>query len=111
MGNYQVVFRLRADGLIDHEALRRLIDEVYFPALHDGPTRAGMVTETLLLGGESEEAEGDYWLHVRWEGIEPRLQWVLPNDTSEAAMQLAALGVKPEHVGSHRILVVRQSSL
>ncbi len=110
MADYLVVFRLRTDGLADHDALRRLIEDVYFPAMHDGPTRAGMVMETLLLGGEAENEGGDYWLHVRWDGIEPRLNWVLPNETSEAGAQLAALGVTPEHIGSHRILAARQSA-
>jgi hypothetical protein len=109
MGNYQVVFRFRLGNGVDRETFAQFVEEKYLPAMLDGPTRAGMVTEAVLLNGAVGEENGEYWLHARFDGLEPQLHWVLPRENSEAAERLAQMGVQAEHVGTHRILASRQS--
>lgn len=109
MGNYQVVFRFRTGSGVDRARLAQFIEEKYLPAMLDGPTRAGMVTEAVLLDGATAEPEGDYWLHACFDGLEPQLHWVLPREDSEAAQQLAQMGVQVEHIATHRILASKAS--
>ena len=67
-----IIYRISLPKTTDADAFAAFMKDEYFPSIHKGPTRVGLVTSLLLLQSKDSDSKHQFLWQVGWSGLSGR---------------------------------------
>jgi hypothetical protein len=93
-----IIYQIHLPKTQNAETFVTFMQEEYFPAIHKGATRVGLVTDLVLLQSDNPGTDHEFFWHVGWSGLSEGGPHV---DNKEVQQKFEAFNPRLKRLGSY----------